>query len=58
MQVMKDIHMSLRYVTMVKTRMESSMARHHKGVDRWGLRGLKPPQISDKTNSVVWERQK
>ena len=29
----------------------------YKGVDRWGLRGLKPPQISDKTNSVVWERQ-
>ena len=31
-----------------------------KGVDRWGLRGLKPPppQIFDKTNSVVWERQK
>ena len=32
-----------------------------KGVDRWGLRGLKPPppKNSDKTNySVVWERQK
>ena len=32
-----------------------------KGEDRWGLRGLKPPpspQNSDKTNSVVWERQK